>query len=177
MLISQEDFLKILTEPQQILLNNKTLNEFIDFILMEYKELDHICFHQNDEILFMTDEISFSSYLKMVIDETKNEFLFFFENQDYEDILDSPPEFQKNIGYIALDTIKILNKWQDMILQDSLSKEVHFLQEDHYLHRELIKAFKLENKYENLTFEISYTGDLKEQIESFEEDSSDLDWI
>lgn len=176
MLISQQDFLKILTEPQQILLNNKTLKNFIDFLLKQYQEYDHICFYQDNEILFMEDEISFSSYLKMTIDETKNEFQFLFENQSYDEIKDSPPDFQKNIGYIALDTIKIINKWQDILLQDSFSKETICIKKDHSLYQKILEALKLEQKYENLTFEISYTGDLKE-IESSEEDSSDLDWI
>ena len=178
MIISQEDFLKILTEPQKILLGDKTLENFIEFMLKEYKELDHICYRSKFELIFMEDEISFSSYLKIDIDEVNNQFTFFFENEDYETIASTPEEFQKNIAYIALDTIRIIAKWQNMIFQEQLTKQLVKVDETQSIHKELVSYFKIKNKYKNLIFEVSFSGEPIEEIDTTsDDDSSDFEWI
>lgn len=178
MLISQNDFLKILTEKQDIILGTKTLQDFKNFLLEEYKEVEHICFLANDEILFMEDETSFSSYIKIIFDNINNQFQFYFENEDYESISEAPEYFKKHIAYIALDTIKALSKWQNLVLNEQLAKKIFTIDETHQIHKTLCDHFKITNKYKNLTFEISYSGEPIEDIStSTEEDSSDFDWI
>jgi len=178
MIISQDDFLNILTEPQEILLGKKTMQQFKEFLLKEYKELEHICLSSGEEIVFMEDEESFSSYIKIILDEVNCEFCFWFENEEYSSIAESNDEFKKNIAYIALDTIKIISKWQNLILNEHLSTETHFVDESKNIYKSLCDYFKITNKYKNLTFEISFSGELVEDIStSKEEESSDFDWI
>lgn len=177
MLISQQDFLKILTEPQDIILGNRSIEHFIEFLLKEYRNLEHICFRTQFELVFMEDELSFSSYLKIDINESSNQFQFLFENEEYESIAHAPEDFQKNIAYIALDTIKIVSKWQDHILQEELKKKIFKIDETENIHKALASHFKIKNKYKNLIFEISYSGEEIEQTTLSDEDNSDFDWI
>lgn len=123
------EFISFLTEEQEILLEDKSIEDFLSFVTENLKTYGYTVLKENERfyksLFFSSKKSSDTLLLEMKIDIDSKTFAFYFNKETGFDSLSEASEpIKKEVGFLALDLMATVAKWEEKLIIEAYNEKM-----------------------------------------------------
>lgn len=183
------EFISFLTEEQEILLEDKSVEDFLTFVTENLKTYGYTVLKENERfyksLFFSSKKSSDNLLLEMKTDLESKTFAFYFNKETgFDSLTEASESIRKEVAFLALDLMATVSKWEEKLIIEAYNEKMFEINisPKNSISQEIAKVILKHNEidFTDETFSgkiIIYADKSISQENSEQEEESSDEWI